>query len=161
METDNKKLLPSLLVALIVALAGGIIWAVVIIFFNFELGIVALGIGALAGYAIGLIAQKNVSTIHQLISVVAALIGIALGKYIAFAHMYTRGDFSLMFDSFTFSVFQKNLSLVFDGFDFFFVILAIMTAWQIPMQFKNAEDNKDAIHAHIEETEEPTNDQQQ
>lgn len=146
---ESKNYLPTIIVAVIAAVASAVIWALIGILFNYELGIIAWAIGGLAGYAVGLVAKEHLTPLHQIIAVLAALVGIVLGKYSAFAYSYGRDSIAAIFDSNNIQVFQKNLDLFFGGYDIIFVILAIVTAWQIPVQLKQAEENKDAIHDHI------------
>lgn len=121
--------------ALIAAIVGGVIWSVIAISFDYELGLVAWAIGGIAGYAVVLASKESVAQIHQVIAVLASLIGIILGKYISFAYWLTEefnGLLNGMFSSDTFAFFRMYFTELFGGMDIIFILLAIVTAWQIP-----------------------------
>ncbi len=157
METENNKLAATLAVAFIAGIVGAVIWAVIIILFRYEVAILAWGLGGLSGYAIGLVAKQQVKPIHQLIAVVSAMLGIIAGKYAAFAYAINGKTVAGIFDPDMITVFQKNLSISFGGIDIIFIILAVITAWQVPLQFKHADEDKDEIHQHIDVQDEDVN----
>src|SRR5699024_1040664 len=158
METENNNVGVAVVVALIAAIVGAVVWALIAILFKYEVGIIAWALGGLSGYAVGTIAKQNVKTIHQLLAVISALLAIVIGKYAAFAYSFNGKTIGGIFDFDMIPVFQKNLSLFFGGFDIIFIVLAVVTAWQVPLQFKHAEENKDEIHQHIHTDEENQSD---
>lgn len=127
---ENKIGLP-IVYALLGALIGGMIWGLIVVIFNYELGLVALAIGALTGYAVVFAAKDSVSRTHQIIAVIASLIGIILGKYFSFAYLFNAG-FPSMFESITFYYFSVYFFDLFGVMDIVFILLAVVTAWQIP-----------------------------
>lgn len=132
---ENKVGLP-ILYALIGALIGGIIWGLIVVLFDYELGLVALAIGGLTGYAVVFATNKSVNQSHQIIAVITSLIGIVLGKYFAFGYFFNEG-FEGMFDSVTFSFFTEFFFDLFGFMDIVFILLAVITAWQIPGKYIN------------------------
>lgn len=151
MPKDNLGL--SVIAAIVAAIVGGIVWAIIAITMNYELAIVAWGIGGLAGYAVSIPSKDNITAIHKIVAVLASLFGIALGKYIFFSNQFRGG----LFDSHTINVFFKNLGLYFGAMDILFVILAVVTAWQIPSQFnapKETELTEDMIESETESVDE-------
>lgn len=127
---ENKIGLP-ILYALIGALIGGIVWGLIAVLFDYELGLVAWAIGGLTGYAVVFASKGSITTLHQIVAVITSLVGIILGKYFSFAYWFNEG-FEGMFDSFTFAYFRAYFTELFGGMDIIFVLLAIITAWQIP-----------------------------
>lgn len=127
---ENKVGL-SIVYALVGALIGGVIWGLIAALFDYELGLVAWAIGGLTGYAVVLAAKDSVTQLHQIIAVITSLIGIVLGKYFSFGYWFNEG-FQGMFDSFTFTYFRTYFFDLFGVMDIVFVLLAIVTAWQIP-----------------------------
>lgn len=137
---ENKIGLP-ILYALLGAFIGGIVWGLIAVLFDYELGLVAWAIGGLTGYAVVFAAKGSVTQLHQIIAVVTSLIGIILGKYFSFAYWFNEG-FQGMFDFLTFDYFGGYFFDLFGGMDIVFVLLAIVTAWQIPgKQINLAESN--------------------
>lgn len=133
----------SIIYALLGALFGGIIWALAAILFDYELGLIALAIGGLTGYAVVFAAKDSVTNSHQIIAVITSLIGIILGKYFSFGYFFS-GGFEGIFNSITFAYFRTYFLDLFGGMDIIFVLLAIITAWQIPgKQINRMEPNTD------------------
>lgn len=128
---QESKIGLSILSALLGALIGGIIWALIAILFDYELGLVSWAIGGLTGYAVVFSAKESVNQLHQIIAVITSLIGIVLGKYFTFGYFFNEG-FEGMFNSYTFSFFKAYFLDLFGGMDIIFILLAIVTAWQIP-----------------------------
>ncbi len=144
---QENKIGLSILYALLGALIGGIIWGLIAVLFDYELGLVAWAIGGLTGYAVVLAAKGSVTQSHQIIAVITSLIGIILGKYFSFGYWFNEG-FEGMFDSMTFAYFRAYFFDLFGGMDIVFVLLAIITAWQIPGRHINlVEQNNDEQQA--------------
>lgn len=144
---EENKIGLSIIYALLGALIGGVIWGLVAALFNYELGLVALVIGGLTGYAILLAGKGSITQLHQIIAVVTSLIGIIIGKYLSFVYWFNDG-FEGVFDSMTFAFFRSYFSDLFGVMDIVFILLAIITAWQIPgKHIKPAESNIDEQQA--------------
>lgn len=151
MEEKNNTFIPTLLIALLAAIVGTIIWAIIGISFRSEIAIIAWALGFMSGYAVGMVAKKNVHALHQIMAVVSVLIAIIFGKYATFAYTYKGNTIGGIFDPHSVTVFNKNLSLFFGGFDIIFILLAVVTAWQVPLQFKkdDEEDKNDPENEQI------------
>ncbi|MDR0270442.1 hypothetical protein [Paenibacillus sp.] len=131
----NKIVLP-ILGALLAAVVGGAAWAAIVALTNYELGIVAWAVGGLAGFTVAKLANKQISAAHQVIAVIASLIGILLGKYFTVGYLYTE-SISGIFDSEVMTVFKENFSELFKAMDIVFIVLAVATAWQLPRKLAN------------------------
>ncbi len=106
-------------------------------FADYELGIVAWAIGFLTGSAVVYATGGARGQRLQAIAVAAALLGIALGKYLSFA-------FAVQEDARSFgasiglasgemrTLFRDNLDQVFGLFDLLWIAFAVYTAWKIP-----------------------------
>lgn len=140
MENENSsKLGVAILYALVAALIGGIIWGAIIIIFNYQIGFIALAIGGLTGYSVILAAKENLTQSHRIVAVIASLIGIVIGKYIGFAYTFNDG-FEAFLDPFTRASFGQYFDVLFGFVDIVFILLAMVTAWQVPTKF--AKGNK-------------------
>lgn len=128
---ESNKLGLSVFGALLAAVIGGAGWAIIAVLTNYEIGFVAWGIGGLAGYLVYSIAKTKVGAAHQIVAVLASLIGILLGKYFIVGY-YFNNDISGIFNSEVLTVFQENISELFDPKDLIFILLAVVTAWQLP-----------------------------
>jgi len=146
MTLESNKIALPILGALLSAVVGGVVWAAIVAWTNYELGIVAWAIGGLAGYAVANLANKQVSAAHQVIAVLASLIGILLGKYFSFGYIYSEGV-SGIFDSEVMTVFQENFSSLFSAMDIVFIALAVVSAWQLPRRIANQAAPKESTQA--------------
>ncbi|KOY13176.1 hypothetical protein AMS66_29485 [Paenibacillus xylanivorans] len=123
---------------LLAAVIGGIVWAVIAAMTERELGLIAIVIGALTGYAVVLFSNKQIATVHKVIAVIFALIGILLGKYLTVVYFTSElfSDASMMdlvFDGEMVSAFVETFTDYFsEPVDLLFIVLAIVSAWQIP-----------------------------
>lgn len=102
---------------------------------EYELGVVAWAIGGITAFAVAKSA-KRITPIHQVISVVASLIGILIGKYFTFAYFVSKTFvFDGMFDGDIFPLFTENITDMFGLMDIVFILFAVLTAWQAPVRF--------------------------
>jgi hypothetical protein len=125
------------------AILAGIAWAWLVRTTGYEIGFVAWGIGLLAGLAVGFAARHRHGVAPQVIAVVAALVGIALGKYLAYVwdvREFVRDEVgsSLASEITPFSTemlrfFAEDLNRgVLSVYDFLWAGLAVLTAWKAP-----------------------------
>lgn len=133
---ESKNLSLSIIGALLAAIIGGAVWAFIAILTDYEIGFIAWAIGGLAGYAVVFIAKSNVNMVHQVIAVIASLIGILLGKYFIFGYYYNE-SISGIFNNEVMTTFGENFLVFFGGMDVIFVLLAVVTAWQLPGKLVN------------------------
>jgi hypothetical protein len=132
----NKIVLP-IIGALLAAVVGGGIWALITVLTNYELGIIAWGIGAAAGYVVGYLANRQTTQVHQIIAVIGSLLGIVFGKYFTFTYTLSD-DLAHIFDNQAFTFFQNNFTEFFGGMDIIFVLFAVVTAWRMPSRMSNS-----------------------
>lgn len=137
----NKIVMPTI-GALIAAVIGGGVWALIAVLTNYELGLVAWAIGGLTGYAVAILANRRVNAAHQLIAVIASLLGILLGKYFIVSYLLSDG-IDGVFNSDSFAFFKENFTEFFKGMDIVFVVLAVATAWQLPRKLANQAPSQD------------------
>lgn len=137
-EKQGIKIGMPIVGGLLAAIVGGIVWAVIAAMTERELGLIAIVIGALTGYAVVLFSNKRIATVHKAIAVIFALIGILLGKYLTVVY-FTSELFSdasmldLVFDGEMVSAFVDTFTDYFsEPVDLLFIVLAIVSAWQIP-----------------------------
>ena len=126
------------------AVVGGLIWAGIAIVADLEIGYVAIGVGALAGWGAVMGANGQRGVPFQAIAVVTALFGLFLGKYLSAVFFYREvlieqygeaivnevGIGPLFTDVFSF--FTEYLSASFEPIDILFIVVAIAAAWSIP-----------------------------
>jgi len=136
MKLESNKIVLPVLGALLAAVVGGAAWAAIVALTDYELGIVAWAVGGLAGFAVAKLANKQITAVHQVIAVIASLIGILLGKYFTVGYLYTE-SISGIFQSEVMTIFQENLSSLFSTMDIVFTALAVVTAWQLPKKLAN------------------------
>lgn len=133
---ESNKIVMPVLGALAAAVLGGAVWLTVAVMTEYELGIIAWLIAGIAGYLVSVLAKRKTSAVHQVIAVIGSLLGILLGKYFIFGYFYSGESISGIFSSDSIAVFPEylsaNFSDIFSGMDIVFVVLAVVTAWQLP-----------------------------
>ena len=134
---SSSSLLPALAAGLVAAIVGGIIWSLIVKVSDYEVGIVAWGIGFVAGTAVVLATRGAKGPRLQAIAVVSALVGILLGKYLSYAFVVQDEAEKLgisvgLLSSQMRSFFRDDLDAVFGLFDLLWIGLAVFTAWRIP-----------------------------
>ena len=135
-KEPSGSLLPAIAAGVVAALAGGIVWGLIAKFSEYEIGIVAWGIGWVAGTAVVFATRGAKGVPLQVIAIVSALAGIVLGKYLGYAfdiqEQADAAGVSLgLFSSDMFRFFREDLEHVFGLFDLLWVGLAVFTAWRL------------------------------
>ena len=136
-KIDARHIAPAAGVSLAAALAGGIVWALIVRSTEYEVGLVAWAIGWMAGTAAVAAGRGVRGKPLQVVAVVAALLGILLGKYLSYAWALQdvaeeRGVSLGLFSDEMRTFFREDLDLVFGWMDLLFVGLALYTAFRIP-----------------------------
>ncbi len=89
-ETKNPNLPPAILLGIVAAVAGGLIWYAIVALTNYQLGIVAVGIGYLVGLAVMHGAGRKRGPALQAIAVVITLIAMVVGEYFVVRHFAVK-----------------------------------------------------------------------
>ncbi len=112
------------------SLVGAVVWALISFYGEYELGILASGIGALVGVAVAYIAKNNVEQTHQVVAVIFGLFGVIAGKYIAYYLMVKQLENEMGLDM------QGLVSFsdMFEAIDILWIVLAAVAAWSIPQK---------------------------
>ncbi len=132
----------ALLGGLLAAAGGGAIWGLIAIHSKQELGIIALGIGFLAGYLVVWLSGGRKGISLQVIASVSALLGILVGKYLAFFHAFKQelireigtdaaGNLSPL-SADALRIFFEKLPDMVSPYDILWIVLAFGAAWSIP-----------------------------
>jgi hypothetical protein len=121
--------------ALAASLVGAIVWALIAYYGNFELGILAMGVGALVGITVAYLAKRSVVQSHQVISVIFGLAGVIAGKYFTYYLIVKEIEADM-------GVSIKELGLVtfsdmFEAIDILWIVLAAAAAWTIPKKYSS------------------------
>jgi hypothetical protein len=119
------------------ALVGGAAWGLIVKITGYEVGVIAWGIGFVAGTAVVFATRGAKGPELQAIAIASALVGILLGKYLSFAFdvqdQAEELGFTIgLFSSEMFRIFRENLGDAFGLFDLLWVGLAVVTAWRVP-----------------------------
>jgi hypothetical protein len=140
-QYSSEALLPALAGGVVAALVGGLVWGLIVILTDYEVGFVAWGIGLLAGFLVVRFAGGRKGAPLQVIAIVSSLVGILLGKYITYVYSLKEfireavsdeaADDISYFDGDVISAFREDFSNVFSGYDALWAGLAIITAWRM------------------------------
>lgn len=136
-EERSGVFLTAALAGLAAAIAGGVVWGLVVRWSGYEIGFAAWGMGFIVGTAVVYGAQSRRGMPLQLIAVVLALAGIVLGKYLAFVWVgqdeLDKAGLSLpLFSTDTMRLFWDLRSDIWSGWDLLWAGLAVVTAFRIP-----------------------------
>ncbi len=138
-EFSGEVLVPVLLGGLIAAVVGGAIWGAIAIWTGYEIGYVAWGVGVLCGLGVVMMSQGKRGMPLQIVAVAASVLGILIGKYVAFYDIVkdvvakeSGAEAVSMFSMNMVQFFEENLTTMARGFDALWIVLAIYTAWSIP-----------------------------
>jgi len=133
---------PALIGAGLAAVVGGILWGLIVIFSDYEIGIMAWGMGILTGYAVVKFSKGKKGVPFQIIAVLASLVGIIIGKYISFYHFLYQavaadsgGEAAAnitIFSGAVMKIFVNEFGSLVSGYDLLWLFLAVSTAWSIP-----------------------------
>lgn len=128
---------------LVGAVIGGVIWALVGVLTEREVGYVAIGVGALAGYGVLALGRQK-GPMYQIIAVAMSVIGIFLGKYYLYYHFNKKDVVDTLgqeaWDTLGWSLlssdmidfFIEDLPDILGGMDLLFFGLAMLVAFGIP-----------------------------
>lgn len=129
----------AVLAGLAAAVAGGIVWGLIVRWSGYEVGFVAWGIGFVVGTAVALGARGERGTPYQVAAVLLALLGILIGKYLSFvwvlADAFEEEGLGIevrIFSRETWDAFMEARSDVWSVFDLLWTGLAVFTAYRIP-----------------------------
>lgn len=146
-EATGSDMITGALGACVGAIIAGILWGLIVILTNYEIGYVAIGVGILAGYGVYFASGRKRGAILQIIASAASILGILIGKYVIFYHFFTRAlmkdgvdagivnEYSL-FSFNMLTVFFDNIGNMVGGFDILWIILAVGAAYKIPKMIK-------------------------
>jgi hypothetical protein len=137
-----SSLWPALGGALAAAIVGGIVWGMVIVKTDYEVGFLAWGLGFVSGYAVLTFTGGARGTELQMIAAAGGVLGIVIGKYVAYVHFFQDfvraqlGDEVAAqvsyFDTQVVRFFFDDFTSLLSGFDIVWAVLAVATAWRIP-----------------------------
>lgn len=141
-QYSSSALLPGLVGGLLAALIGGGVWAAIAVAADYELGIIAWGIGGLCGFAVVMFAKGRKGVPLQVVAMVTSILGIAIGKYLTFYYLLRQAVLGELgeegiaemtpFSPGVLRYFAESAPQMVSGYDILWVILAVYTAWRIP-----------------------------
>ena len=136
-EQRSGTVLTAALAGLVAAIAGGVVWALIVRWTDYEIGFVAWGIGWIVGTAVVFGARNARGVPFQIVAVLLALLGIAIGKYLAFVwvgqdELGPLGVELPVFSADTFDLWWDSRADVWSWWDLLWIGLAVYTAFRIP-----------------------------
>lgn len=135
-RSDGADLALAVGAGLAAAIVSGIVWAYIVKISDYEVGVVAWAIGFLVGTAVVYATRQRRAPVFAAVAVVAALIGILLGKYLSFVFI-AREDLERLgadvpvLSGDTWDLFMDNKDVVFSFWDLLWIGLALFTAWRV------------------------------
>jgi hypothetical protein len=137
----SNAIVRGLVAGIVAALVGGVVWALIVIVTDYEIGFMATGIGVLAGWATAKFAGAK-GLLLQWIAVGSSVLGILVGKYATFFWI-VRGlvleDYGTVaasqlmpYDPQLVQAFVDSLGDLASPYDLLWIVLAVVAAWRIP-----------------------------
>lgn len=140
-----QSLLQSIAGGIIAAIVGGVIWGLIVIWTDYEVGYMAIGIGVLCGYGVLLFSRGKRGVPYQIIAVLSSFLGMLIGKYYFFYHILKEmlneeygteiANSVSVLSGEVIDFFVENIDLVVDGYDILWIFLALAAAVGIPRSF--------------------------
>ena len=136
-EERSGTVLTATLAGLGAAVVGGVAWGLIVKWTGYEIGFAAWGLGLLVGTAVAFGAQGQRGRPLSVLAVALALVGIVLGKYLAFVWigqdvLHDVGVSLPLFSSDTVRLFWDSRSDIWSAWDLLWAGLAVVTAFRIP-----------------------------
>jgi hypothetical protein len=131
-SAPTRPLALAFLAAAVAALVGGLVWAGIVVATGYDLGILALFIGAGTGVTAQLVAGAPVGRFERCLAGAFAAGAIIIGKYVIFVHeVRTELHVSVSYlGGHQMSVFVNNFGTIVHGFDWFWIALAAVGAYR-------------------------------
>lgn len=140
-QMTGDEILPGIGAGLLSAIVGGIVWGLIVLATDYEIGYMAWGIGLLSGYAVLFAAGGKKGRPLQVTAVISSLLGILIGKYFVFyqalknevvkAYGAEAARNIKFYSSQVLGFFFDNIGSMLTGHDAIWVLLAIVTAWSL------------------------------
>ena len=113
---DNQNLSLAVLGGAGAAVVGAVIWAVITAVTHYQLGIMAIGVGFLVGFAVRILG-RGITPTFGVIGAVLSLVGCAIGNFLASAAFYAEQEKISVFDVLKAVDFQTALDVMVQTFD--------------------------------------------
>ena len=139
-EFSGGTVFIALAAGVVASIVGGVLWGLVVLTTDYEIGFMATGIGLLSGYAVLFFTEKKGLPL-QAIAVGSSLVGIVVGKYIIFYSILkdvliselgeAAGGISILSGEVV-RLFFLSIGELASPYDMLWIVLAVVAAWRIP-----------------------------
>lgn len=140
----EQKMAPGLIVGALVGIVGAIIWAAISIATEYQIGYLALAIGAGVGYSIRLVG-KGIQPIFGIWGAVIALLSVLLGNILTtlgFVGIYMEMDFFTLLQNLDFSHLPEMMIETFSPIDLLFYGIATYEGYKFSFRVIDQESLK-------------------
>lgn len=138
-ESSSSSIPLAIVGGVVAAIVTGVIWAMIVVVTDYEVGFAALGVGFLCGLATILFGRGS-GVPFQVIAVITSMIGIIIGKYGMYYYYLKEfivdeyGEEALaeisIFSGAVISDFTTMIGSMLSGYDILWVVLAVTMAWK-------------------------------
>lgn len=143
---EPGSIVPALVGGVVAAVLAAIVWSVITVVTDYEIGYMALGVGFLVGYGVYLASGKKRGRILQIFAAFFSVLGIFLAKYFMvyyFLKDMVKTEYGLeaavevkLWSREIIEIISEEFTTIFSGYDILWVVLAILVAWGIPGKMK-------------------------
>lgn len=137
-EVSTSKDLPmAILGGLLGAIVGALLWMLVVVLTNTQVGFVAIGVGWLAGQGVALFVKRRKSFQLQIVSAIFAMLGCVFGYVCITAHWivkFAKTDKNLEIDYFNIDLWLASIDAQkesLNGFALLMIAIAVYFSWRI------------------------------
>lgn len=141
-QLTSAAIAPAILGGLLAAVVCGVIWGLIVIATEFEIGYMAWAVGLAAGFSVVMFAKGKKGAPLQVIAVSSSILGILIGKYLTFFHYLKEAiaqehgaeaasQLSVVSGA-VIQFFLQNVVSMSHPLDLLWIVLAVATAWRIP-----------------------------
>lgn len=146
-QADSRSIYMGLLGGVVGALFSALLWAVIVVLTDYEIGYMALGVGLVVGYLVLWGAGKKRSRSLQIVAAVCSALSIFAAQYLIFYYYFNQlvleggSGIGVLFSFKWFNVdlfmtFINSIMEMVDGYTLMFMALAVFIAWSVPRPFK-------------------------
>ncbi|MHC4741413.1 MAG: hypothetical protein ACYS8Z_05850 [Planctomycetota bacterium] len=141
-QLTSASIIPAAIGGLLAAVVCGVIWGMIVIATEYEIGYMAWAVGLAAGFCVVLFSKGKKGLPLQVIAVASSLLGILIGKYLTFFHYLKEmiaeehgteaaSQLSVLSGG-VIQFFLENVVSMSHPLDLLWIVLAVATAWRIP-----------------------------
>ncbi len=141
-QLNNTLIVSASLGGIIAAVTCGVLWGLIVIITEYEIGFMAWAVGLVVGFSVILFSGGKRGLPLQVIAVASSIFGIIIGKYLTFfyylkvmveeEHGKEAASSLSVLSGDVIQFFFENIISMSHPLDLLWIFFAVVTAWRIP-----------------------------